>query len=570
VRWTVNQDASALCGDEPAVDLSLATDYRQDTVTFSSLDWSRSGFVDATLPGRLLAAKSRFDVLSSDIFERCRRDSSPYESAASIRSIPFSSRTTLKMAEIDHLAAVSEGFFERESDRRRPARVVAVSAAPYAEFLTWAAAQRGRALPRCVIMSLAVEGSFTPTTFRWAVRPPPQPRSVEFCRGPSGTGDVTYRKDVESLRPSLAAISSSCGGADGMADIVVCDTAETDVSADWNKQALFCKRPLLMQVALALHMTDVGGSAVIRVHDPFTDFAVGLLWLLSRHFSRFALIKPLLARAASSERYAVATGRLPCPADEAVEYLFSVNQKFEQEGADVPEDNDAEFIDVTHVVAPSRFARTPFASYMRAANDTLSLEQLGGIHAILRHASNPELPPVAAPDRVVGLIKSTGVPIVDDTWKTMAFVLGDRPEKPSPSFWRREPFKRVTVKRVAVDFHSFLKSLAPVAKTEAPLAPAARTLSKAEQTRQAMARLRARNQASALTTVAAVSAEQRLEEERRKALEARAAAVHRLSTSAARPGVKRTRRQALEDSDSDDGVDMNALLAQSTGFSSKR
>lgn len=47
-----------------------------------------------------------------------------------------------------------------------------------------------------------------------------------------------------------------------------------------------------------------GGAFVCKIFDNFTAFTVELLYIMSLHFDRFTIIKPLTSRPANSERSA--------------------------------------------------------------------------------------------------------------------------------------------------------------------------------------------------------------------------------------------------------------------------
>ena len=72
-----------------------------------------------------------------------------------------------------------------------------------------------------------------------------------------------------------------------------------DYSQDQNSQEVILKQLLLCQFLCALNVLRKGGHFVCKTFDLFSEFSVGLLYILYRSFDQFCIVKPHTSRQAS-------------------------------------------------------------------------------------------------------------------------------------------------------------------------------------------------------------------------------------------------------------------------------
>lgn len=135
---------------------------------------------------------------------------------------------------------------------------------------------------------------------------------ADSATGPFRSPSVT----VEHILPSEVAESKSAseGGAASLSkvqrrvasfskgvDLLVCTAAETFDDPAFNGACTAA----LWQSLLGLRCLRAGGSFVCLVGDLFLRSAVGVLWCLSRSFSRVAIARPLTSAPCNGQRYLV-------------------------------------------------------------------------------------------------------------------------------------------------------------------------------------------------------------------------------------------------------------------------
>lgn len=102
-----------------------------------------------------------------------------------------------------------------------------------------------------------------------------------------------------------------------------------DFSNDYNAQEDSVFPLLLAEAILGLRVLTRGGICIIKCFDTLERPTHDLLWLLSRAFCEWGLIKPHTSRAGNAERYFVGKGLIGC-VDDIVSVLvqYQKNAKF--------------------------------------------------------------------------------------------------------------------------------------------------------------------------------------------------------------------------------------------------
>jgi 23S rRNA U2552 (ribose-2'-O)-methylase RlmE/FtsJ len=140
--------------------------------------------------------------------------------------------------------------------------------------------------------------------------------------GADGTGDILKRANQDAY---VAATRETHPGG------VHLYTADGgfDFSGDYNAQEDAIFPLLLAESLLGLRVLAKGGVMVIKCFDTTEQQTLDLIWLLSRAFREWHVVKPLTSRTGNSERYIVGLGFLDDAADirAALEYTpFSLEK----------------------------------------------------------------------------------------------------------------------------------------------------------------------------------------------------------------------------------------------------
>jgi cap1 methyltransferase len=115
----------------------------------------------------------------------------------------------------------------------------------------------------------------------------------------------------------------------------------------------------------------------------FTEFSVGLFYLLYRCFRRVALFKPVTSRPANSERYVICQG-LRDGTESVANYMYVVNEELCRLSGTRR--------DITEVVPLSLMKRDEvFSTYMRAFNDSFGIHQVTHLQKIQYFVKNSSL-----------------------------------------------------------------------------------------------------------------------------------------------------------------------------------
>lgn len=126
---------------------------------------------------------------------------------------------------------------------------------------------------------------------------------IEISDGADGTGNILhipnqehYVSHVRTMYPTGVHIYTADGG--------------FDFSSDYNAQEDVVFPLLLAESLLGIQVLSKGGCMFIKCFDTTERPTLDLIWLLSRCFREWALVKPNTSRAGNAERYFVGIGFL--------------------------------------------------------------------------------------------------------------------------------------------------------------------------------------------------------------------------------------------------------------------
>ncbi|KAK4469623.1 hypothetical protein MN116_006609 [Schistosoma mekongi] len=117
--------------------------------------------------------------------------------------------------------------------------------------------------------------------------------------GPAHDGDITKWCNLASFASFISRSTNNAGVHILMAD------GGFDVSSQYNLQEVMSKQLYLCQCLCALINLRPGGHFLTKLFDTFTEFSVGLIYIMGYLFEEIFIVKPVTSRPANSERYLV-------------------------------------------------------------------------------------------------------------------------------------------------------------------------------------------------------------------------------------------------------------------------
>ena len=129
------------------------------------------------------------------------------------------------------------------------------------------------------------------------------PGSITFNN--SINGDIYKYNDICKLETILEYTRDSKKF--GKYDLVTGDGG-IDVSDDYSQQEKKSMKIIYCQILTMLYCLREGGNFVLKIFDCFRKETIQLLQLLSNHFNKFQIEKPVLSRPCNSEKYVICLG----------------------------------------------------------------------------------------------------------------------------------------------------------------------------------------------------------------------------------------------------------------------
>lgn len=155
-----------------------------------------------------------------------------------------------------------------------------------------------------------------------------------------------------------------------------------------NTQEIASKQLYLCQCLVALSIVKVHGCFVLKLFDCFSDFTVGLLYLMYRCFEQICIVKPNSSRPANSERYLVCKHKRE-NTDSLKIHLFNINVRIwsgfgNDTYSDINELVPLEVLNNDHV----------FFNYIVNSNTCISNNQIYNLEKILSFINDPTRAPI--------------------------------------------------------------------------------------------------------------------------------------------------------------------------------
>jgi hypothetical protein len=127
--------------------------------------------------------------------------------------------------------------------------------------------------------------------------------NVEITYGDDETGNLYNLKNHEKFEEVLKKRNSQ------LADLYTADGG-FDFTTDFNNQEENVMPLLLAEILLGLKVLRKGGTCIIKLFDTVLKSTLELLYLTTRQFREWTIVKPKTSRAANSERYLICRGYL--------------------------------------------------------------------------------------------------------------------------------------------------------------------------------------------------------------------------------------------------------------------
>ncbi|KAG0237424.1 FtsJ methyltransferase domain-containing protein 2 [Actinomortierella wolfii] len=341
----------------------------------------------------LIRKKSRLSSIDKNTFSIARKRCNPYELVGN--SI-FMNRAAVKLASIDSQLALTanKGPAKPWSESPNASTASSPSSTPYSrpdvfrfvdlcsgpggfsEYLLWRKHTWGE---RAHGWATTLKGDLDFTLEKFCPEANVK-QSLTTHYGADGTGDLLQRTNVEAFADAVDRDTAGLG-----VGLVAADGG-VNMDDDQAAQELRMRHLILNQILTMFMTLQKGGDFVIKMFDIFTPVTAELVWILSRHFEKICVLKPLTSRPMNSERYVVCRHLLERRPSKTIKHLLRAHQAFE-DAANAPESSDEKH--VKHILAPDTVTGDQsFMGYLRHHNLETAKRQLEALDICLKFAND--------------------------------------------------------------------------------------------------------------------------------------------------------------------------------------
>lgn len=194
--------------------------------------------------------------------------------------------------------------------------------------------------------------------------------------GPENTGDIRCLINQQEFKALVMKHTSKRGVHFVMSDGGLSEDEEL-VHENTLKQLYVCQ----CLTALAVLMT--GGHFVLRMHELYSAFGAGIVYLMYRCFDNICIFKPNSSRASNTERYLICKSKKDC-CEPVTEYLSQINGIFISR-----EDNITDVLELVPLDVLK--ADDAFVTYLKHSNDALGMREIMALLKLVAFADNPSL-----------------------------------------------------------------------------------------------------------------------------------------------------------------------------------
>ncbi|KAF9205499.1 FtsJ methyltransferase domain-containing protein 2 [Haplosporangium sp. Z 27] len=331
----------------------------------------------------LVDSKAKLRAVPQEIFGRARQRCNPYELVGS--SI-FINRASVKLASIDSQLALTANKedptgSQGQGEDAQIFRFADLCSGPggFSEYLlwrkhTWGERARGWAMTLKGDLDFQLERFHKDTLAN---------ENLKVFYGKDGTGDILRQENIDAFAELVEQETKGLG--------VGLVSADGGISVDGDEavQETLLQRLILCQI-LAMFMTlQKGGDFVVKVFDIFTPVTAGLVWILSRHFEKICVVKPLTSRPMNSERYVVCRHLLRSKPSLTIEHLKNINARYQQiEEKAAADSTGVKKEDVNHIMDFNILkGDTHFMDYIKRNNMKSAIRQTEALDVFLKYVN---------------------------------------------------------------------------------------------------------------------------------------------------------------------------------------
>ncbi|KAF9585508.1 FtsJ methyltransferase domain-containing protein 2 [Lunasporangiospora selenospora] len=333
--------------------------------------------------------KRKLGQVPQEMFNRARQRCNPYELVA---SSVFMNRASVKIASMDSQLALTApkeyphpGNHEEKIDPKL-FRFADLCAGPggFSEYLlwrmnTWGESVRGWAMTLRGDLDLTLDRFHKDAMARESLR-------VHY--GADSTGNILKEENIRAFVEFIEKETFGLG-----VGLVVADGG-ISVDGDEAAQENLLQRLILCQILTMFMILQKGGDFVVKVFDIFTPVTAGLIWILSRHFEKICVVKPLTSRPMNSERYVVCRRLLERRPASAIDHLLSVNAEYQHLETNVSGQAGGPSETINHIVDLDVLQNDRhFMDYIRNNNVKTAVRQTEALGIFLNYVNEGIRPP---------------------------------------------------------------------------------------------------------------------------------------------------------------------------------
>ncbi|ESN99857.1 hypothetical protein HELRODRAFT_192823 [Helobdella robusta] len=331
----------------------------------------------------ILEGKTIFDSVEPEDMMKARTRSNPYET---IKSAFFLNRAAMKMANMD--SAFNYMFTSPTNPDNKNESLIArdelltfadICAGPggFSEYILW------RKKGMCKGFGFTLKGNNDFKLEDFSAGPPEMFEPHYGVKGADGDGDIFQMDNQKEFEEFVRWRTNGRG-----VHVVLADGGFS-VDGQENIQEILSHRLYLCQFLVALSILRAGGNFVCKLFDLFTEFSVGLIFLMAHCFHRVNIFKPVTSRPANSERYLICEGLLQTDlTSDILDYFRLINSKM---AASYLGDKSSNWMIRSIVPCRDLTSSETFFNYIVRSNNFLGEMQKISLHKIKIFVQNVNL-----------------------------------------------------------------------------------------------------------------------------------------------------------------------------------
>lgn len=193
--------------------------------------------------------------------------------------------------------------------------------------------------------------------------------------GSEGNGDICSPRNQEEFRATVLRNTQNKG-----VHFVVADGGLVEDEDNGNENQL--KQLYVCQCLTALKVLRHHGHFVVRLHELYTIFSAGLVYLMYKCFDKISIFKPNSSRSVNTERYLICQSKkIFC--EPVIEYFSRINEAL------LKRDHDNDVIEIVPLDVLKMDEE--FLQYLRNSNEDISLREILALIKVMDFIDDPKL-----------------------------------------------------------------------------------------------------------------------------------------------------------------------------------